>query len=68
MLKKKIWSIVLFILLLIGMSYFPYLPIKIFNLDSGNFTKNMMTIYTLCCDIGFMFIIFLIYRKNISAR
>jgi len=64
MFKKNIWPLILFILLLLGMSGFLYLPIMIFNLDYGNFTQSMKIIYTFCCDIIFMLIVFLIYRKT----
>lgn len=33
MFKKKILPIIIFILLLTGLAYFPYIPLKLFNID-----------------------------------
>ena len=63
--KKKILPIIIFILLLIGMAIFPLIPLKIFNINIENFNQNMKILYNFICDISYMAIIFLIYRKII---
>ncbi len=63
---KKIKPLLIFILLLLGMSYFPYIPMKIFNLDYNNFTQSMKIIYMVVCDIGFMIIMYMLYRDTLK--
>ena len=63
---KKIKPLLIFILLLLGMSYFPYIPMKIFNLDYENFTQSMKIIYMVVCDIGFMIIMYMLYRDTLK--
>lgn len=62
-LKKRILSIIMFCILLCGMAYFSYLPIEIFNIDYNSFSQGMKILYTFYCDIGFILILFIIYRK-----
>ncbi len=62
---RKIWPTILFILLLLGMAYFPYIPIEIFNINYENFSQGIKVLYTFCTDLGFMLILFLIYRKTL---
>lgn len=59
---KKIKSLLVFILLLLGMYCFPYIPMELFSLDYQNFSQNMKVIYTVVCDIGFMVIICFLYK------
>ena len=61
---KKITPIIVFMILLIGMNVFPYIPISIFHINMSNLSQGMKIIYNLCCDIGFMIIIFMLYRKE----
>lgn len=65
MFKKKILPIFMFIGLLFGMAYFPYLPMKIFNLPYESFNMTMKILYTLFCDIGYMIILFLLYKDKL---
>jgi len=68
MFKKKILPIVIFMLLLIGMAYFPYLPmlfLKLFNVDYDGFSMTMKAIYMFLCDIGYMGVLFLIYKDKL---
>lgn len=65
MFKKKILPIIIFILLLCGMAYFPYLPIELFNIPYDNFNITMKALYMTFCDIGFMIILFILYRDKI---
>lgn len=65
MLKKRILPIMMFIGLLLGMAYFPYIPMRLFNLPYNDFSTTMKIWYTLFCDIGFMIILFLIYKDKI---
>ena len=65
-LKNKKWvPIVIFILLLILMSYLPIIPLRLFKIDIGNFSKSMLVLYNFICDLGYMIIIFFFYRKDI---
>ena len=45
MFKKKILPIIIFILLLTGLAYFPYIPLKLFNIDINRFSKSMTILY-----------------------
>lgn len=65
MFNKKILPIIIFILLLCGMAYFPYIPMELFNIPYDTFSMTMKVIYMLLCDIGFMIVLFLIYKNKI---
>lgn len=65
MVKKTILPIMMFFMLLFGMAYFPYLPMELFNINYDAFSEGIKILYMLCCDIGFMIIIFTIYRKSL---
>lgn len=65
MFKKKILPTIVFILLLFGMLLFPYIPMELFNLPYESFSLDMRIIYILLCDIGYMSILFLIYKDKI---
>ena len=62
---KKISKIIIFIMLLILMAVFPYIPIYLFNLNYDKFTYSAKILYNLVCDIGLMIIIFYLYRKEL---
>lgn len=65
MFKKKISKTIIFILLLIGLSYFPYIPLQLFNIDINKFSNDMTILYNFLCDIGYMIIIFFIYKETL---
>ena len=65
MFKKKILPSIMFFILLFGMSYFPYIPMELFNIDYDSFNMTMKIIYMLFCDIGFMLILFFLYKDKI---
>ena len=65
MFKKKILPFIVFMVLLLGMAIFPYIPMKLFNIDYENFNMMMKAIYMILCDIGFMSILFLLYKEKI---
>ena len=65
MFMKKILPTFMFIILLLGMAIFPYIPMELFNIDYNNFNVTMKVIYMLFCDIGFMVILFLLYKNKI---
>ena len=65
MFKNKILPIIIFILLLVGMSFFPYIPMELFNIPYDNFNMTMKILYMLFCDIGYMIILFLLYKDKI---
>lgn len=62
---KKITKTIIFIILLLLMAGFPYLPIMLFKLDYNNFTYTTKIIYNFVCDIGFMIIIFFFYKREL---
>lgn len=66
MFKNKILPIIIFILLILGMSLFPYIPLLLFNINYNNFNITMKSIYMTFCDIGYMLIIFLLYKNKIK--
>lgn len=63
--RKKILPVIIFILLLFGMATFPYVPMKLFNIPYESFNLIMKAIYMFLCDIGYMIILFLIYKDKI---
>lgn len=65
MIAKRIKFILLFVGILFGWTLFPLIPIAIFNIDLNKMTDLMYVLYTFCCDIGFMIILFIIYKKTI---
>lgn len=65
MFKKRIWPIIMFFLLLGGMAYFPYIPMKLFNIPYDSFNQTMKVLYMFFCDLGYMAILFLIYKDKI---
>lgn len=62
---KKIGKIILFFVLLLMMAMFPYIPMMIFKLNYNEYSYTMKILYNLVCDIGFMIIVFFIYRKTL---
>lgn len=60
---KKITKILIFIILLLLMAIFPYIPIFLFKLNYESYSYTTKIIYNLICDIGFMIIIFFIYKN-----
>lgn len=64
MFKKKILPIIIFILLLFGMAYFPYIPMKLFNIQYENFSMTMKVLYMFFCDVGYMLILFVLYKDK----
>ena len=60
---KKLYPIIIFILILVGMDLFTYIPIVLFHIDINSFSIKLRVIYTLCTDIGFMIIIYTLYKK-----
>lgn len=64
-LKRRILPIIIFILLVVGMAFFPYIPINLFKIQYDTFNMTLKTIYMFLCDIGYMLILFLIYKSKI---
>lgn len=65
MFKKKILPLLVFLLLLCGMAYFPYLPMLLFRIPYDNFSMSLKLLYMFFCDIGYMVILFLLYKRRI---
>ena len=65
MFKKKILPIITFVLLLLGMAFFPYIPMYLFKIPYESFNMTMKAIYMFLCDIGYMLVLFLLYRDKI---
>lgn len=64
-LRKVIVPIFIFILLLLGMVFFPQIPLKLFNINIDKFSESMKTIYMFCSDIGYMIILFMLYKDTL---
>ena len=62
---KKIKPIIIFLLLLVGMDIFSYIPLRILNINMNNLSMNMKILYNFIFDVIFMAIIFIIYRKKL---
>lgn len=65
MFKKKILPIITFVLLLAGMAFFPYIPMELFKIPYENFSMTMRVLYMTFCDIGYMLVLFLLYKDKI---
>lgn len=65
MYKKKRTPIIVFILLLLGMSIFSYLPAAIFKIDLNKLSNGMKIAYEFSCNLGFMLVIFMLYQDSI---
>jgi len=65
MIKKRIYSILVFFGLLFGMLIFPSIPIALFNIQYDKLNPLVQILYTFFCDIGFILIIFLLYKEKI---
>ena len=65
---KKITSIIIFIMLVILMDIFPLIPIALFKLNINNFSETMKITYNFCTDIGFIIIIYTLYRYRIKKE
>ena len=63
--KQRILYVITFILLLLGMMFFSYIPIELFNINYEAFSTTMKLVYMFICDIGYMLILFLIYKDKI---
>ncbi len=59
-------NILLFFILILGMSLFSYLPILVFHLNVDAFSQTLKVLYQLSCDIGFMIIVYFIYHKDLN--
>ena len=66
MFKKKILPIIIFMVLLVWMVVFSALPILIFNIPIDEFSLTMEYIYYFFCDVGFIIILFLLYKNKIK--
>ena len=64
-LKRRILPTLIFILLVVGMAFFPYIPMYLFKIQYENFSMTLKTFYMFLCDIGYMLILFLIYKNKI---
>ena len=65
MFRKKILPIIIFLLLLLGMMIFPVIPIMIFRIPYNEFSTTMQYLYEFFCSLGYMLILFLIYKDKI---
>lgn len=65
MIKKKLAPIGMFLLLLLGMIIFPYIPIALFNIPYESYSEWMQILYTFFCDIGFILILFFLFKDKL---
>lgn len=65
MFKKRILPIIIFVLLLMGMAYFPYIPMTLFNIQYDKLNTTVRILYTFLCDVGYMIILFLLYKDKL---
>ena len=63
---KRIHNIFIFILLLIGMTTFSYIPLALFKIDLSKLSAGMKVLYEFSCDIGFMIIIYVLYYESLN--
>lgn len=67
-LKNIYMPIALFILLLLGMAYFQYIPAKILKINLSTINTTAKIIYSIICDMIFMLLVYLLYRKTINKN
>ena len=65
--KKKIFPIIMFMLLLLGMAGFSYIPIALFGINVDKFSLTTLTLYMFACDVCFMIILFFLYKNKITT-
>ncbi len=65
---KKVHRILVFILLLLGMSTFSYIPILIFKIDINRLSTSLKILYEFSCDLGFMLILYVLYHKILNKN
>lgn len=66
--KNKFKSTILFIVLFLLMSIFPYIPLAIFRIDLDKLSFNYKVLYNFMCNIGFMIILFMIYINELIIK
>ena len=47
------------------MAYLPVIFLKLLNINTNNLPQNKLILYTFICDLIYLLIIFIIYRKDI---
>ena len=55
----------IFIILLVGMAYFQYIPLLLFKIDINRFSQSMKILYSFACSVGLMIIIFFLYKDTL---
>ena len=66
--KNKFKPTILFIVLFLLMIIFPYIPLEIFRIDLDKLSFNYKVLYNFMCDIGFMIILFMIYKNELIIK
>ena len=67
-LKNIYLPILLFIILLLGMAYFQYIPAKLLKINLETISTTSKIIYIIICDALFMLFVYLLYRKTINKN
>lgn len=67
-LKNIYLPILLFIILLLGMAYFQYIPAKLLKINLETISTTSKIIYSIICDALFMLFVYLLYRKTINKN
>lgn len=68
--KKKMVPLGMFCIVLLGLAYFPYIPILMLRLVGVNYDVFDITtkaFFNFFCDIGYIIILFLIYKEKVVA-
>ena len=67
-LKNIYLPILLFIILLLGMAYFQYIPAKLLKINLETISPTSKIIYSIICDALFILFVYLLYRKTINKN
>ena len=62
--NNKVKPIIIFILLLLGMAFIPYIPLMILNIKIDSLSQSVKIWYNFFCDIVFIIIVFMIYKDD----
>ena len=62
--NNKVKSIIIFILLLLGMAFIPYIPLMILNIKIDSLSQSVKIWYNFFCDIVFIIIVFMVYKDD----
>lgn len=65
---KRLRNAAVFIILLVGMSIFSYIPMTLFKIDLNRLSNEMKIMYEFSCNLGYMIVLYTLYRETINEN